>query len=209
MMWGFCCADGWFDLLYDLCERLEPLVNELNYRLSPSDRFEVVQVKQKFGGLRFYVNHRCDGIDAEIEKAQMDSLHTCEHCGAVGTLRNRHRFIVILCDACNQVADSMARRFAERTVDSHFQFRLNGVIIPHIIVRPVVTNGEITEWELLACDEKIGSFVIDDNDDLPDPALPKFLLEVKDLSNPDRGWQQMSTQECIAMLESAGVIDSL
>ncbi len=131
-------------------------------------------MKQKFGGLRFYVNHRTDDIDTVIERAQMQSLHTCEHCGAVGTLRDRQRFIVILCDACNQVADSMARRFADRTVDSHFQFRLNGVTIPHIIVRPVVNHGEVTHRELLACDENLGTFVVEDNEHLTDPALPKF-----------------------------------
>lgn len=127
----------------------------------------------------------------------------------IGTLRNRNGFVVILCDACMQVADYMAKRSSEKTVDSHFQFRLNGVIIPHIIVRPVARNGEITHRELLPADEQIGMFALDDNEDLTDPALPRFILEVKDLSTPDASWEHMTPRECIALLESAGVIDSL
>ena len=38
--------------------------------------------------------------------------------------------------------------------------------------------------EIVALDENLGMFAIDDNDDLPDPALPKFIFEVKDMSIP-------------------------
>jgi hypothetical protein len=65
--------DGWFNLLYRLCEGLEPRVHELNPNLPPGDHFEVLQVKQKFGGLRFYVSRRTDAIDAEVELAREDS----------------------------------------------------------------------------------------------------------------------------------------
>jgi len=68
---GFLCGDGWFDLVWRLCERLEPLVLELSATLPPGDRFEIVQVKQKMGELRFYVSHH--------NAARMESLHTCEH----------------------------------------------------------------------------------------------------------------------------------
>ena len=56
---GFQHGDGWFPLLWRLCESLEPVVAEaVKERGKP---FEVLQVKEKFGGLRFYVSaHRCD-----------------------------------------------------------------------------------------------------------------------------------------------------
>ena len=53
MPWGFAHDDGWFDLLWRLCEDLEPLVAQLEQ--DSGQKFEVLQVKEKFGGLRFYV----------------------------------------------------------------------------------------------------------------------------------------------------------
>ncbi|MGB8477894.1 MAG: hypothetical protein WCE63_03510, partial [Acidobacteriaceae bacterium] len=50
---GFEHGDGWFSLLWRLCEDLEPLVAE--YESETGHQFKVVQVKEKFGGLRFYV----------------------------------------------------------------------------------------------------------------------------------------------------------
>jgi hypothetical protein len=49
--------------------------------------FEVLQVKQKFGGLRFYVSHRTDAILQRIEAAQLESIRTCEVCGKPGKRR--------------------------------------------------------------------------------------------------------------------------
>ena len=43
MCWGICCGDGWFKL-----------IDELSAKLEPYD-IEAVQVKAKFGGLRFYI----------------------------------------------------------------------------------------------------------------------------------------------------------
>jgi hypothetical protein len=53
MHFGFQHGDGWFDLLWLLCERLEPVV--ATAEKETGGRFEVLQVKEKFGGLRFYV----------------------------------------------------------------------------------------------------------------------------------------------------------
>jgi hypothetical protein len=48
---GFGHDDGWFDILWRLCEDLEPLVAE--FERATGQQFEIVQVKEKFGGLRF------------------------------------------------------------------------------------------------------------------------------------------------------------
>lgn len=99
---------------------------------------------------------------------------------------------------------------------TNYQFRLNGIIITQLKVRPVVSDEMTVRWELVACDEKIGEFAIDDNEGLADPALSQFTLEVRDVSIPpierrflpNKGWKRLTTRECIALLESAGVIDS-
>jgi hypothetical protein len=99
-------------------------------------------------------------------------------------------------------------------LEPNFQFRLNGIILPRIIVRQVMVDGCPTDRrEIVACDDACGLFRIDDNEELPDPALTRFILEVCDFSIPARqrsrmcneGWQRMTTQECIALLEAAGV----
>ena len=77
-------------------------------------------------------------------------------------------------------------------------------------------KGASTEgWELVACDDKLGEFAIDDNEELADPALSRFILEVRDVSIPpcerrflpNKGWRRTTTKECIVLLESAGVIE--
>ena len=93
---GFTNDDGWFDILWRLCEDLEPLVAELEAAGGP--KFEVLQVKEKFGGLRFYVNcRRNEAIRRRIGIAIQESFHTCEVCGQPGTLREA-RWIKTLCD---------------------------------------------------------------------------------------------------------------
>jgi hypothetical protein len=100
-------------------------------------------------------------------------------------------------------------------MNTQFQFRLNGLILLHLKVRPVVIDGNMDRWELVACDEKLGEFAIDDNEGLADPALSRFILEVRDVTIPplerrflpNKGWRQVTTRACLAFLQSAGVID--
>ena len=73
---GFTHDDGWFDLLWRLCEDLEPLVAE--FAAAGGPKFEVLQVKEKFGGLRFYVNcRRNEAIRQRIGIAADESFLTC------------------------------------------------------------------------------------------------------------------------------------
>ena len=76
MPFGFAHGDGWFDLVWRLCERLEPLVAAEEAETGRS--FHVLQVKEKFGGLRFYTNFNNDAISALIEAAEIESFHTSE-----------------------------------------------------------------------------------------------------------------------------------
>jgi hypothetical protein len=57
---GFTHGDGWFDIAWRLCEDLEPLLAE--FEQAAGCEFEVLQVKEKFGGLRIHVNSANDAI---------------------------------------------------------------------------------------------------------------------------------------------------
>jgi hypothetical protein len=99
-------------------------------------------------------------------------------------------------------------------MNTQFQFRLNGLIITHLKVRPIAIDGSPDRWELVASHEPLGEFAIDDNEGLADPALTPFILEVRDVTIPpierrylpNKGWKRISTKGCFTLLESAGLI---
>jgi hypothetical protein len=93
---GFEHDDGWFDILWRLCEDLEPLVAEVEKQTGVP--FEVLQVKEKFGGLRFYVNcRRNEAMSQRIGIAADESFRTCEVCGQPGWQREGD-YSKTLCD---------------------------------------------------------------------------------------------------------------
>jgi hypothetical protein len=57
------------------------------------------------------------------------------------------------------------------SVNTQFQFRLNGLIITHLKLRAAGIDGTTHRLELVACHEQLGDFAIDDNEELADPAL--------------------------------------
>jgi len=91
MPFVFECGDGWFDILWRLCEDIE--------KLTPLEEFEVSQVKEKFGTLRFYTWRSTDEIEKRICKAERESAKTCEWCGEYGHRRNKE-WIVTMCNGC-------------------------------------------------------------------------------------------------------------
>ena len=48
---------------------------------------EVLQGKEKFGGLRIHVTYANDAIRQRVEAAKQESFGTCEVCGQTGKLR--------------------------------------------------------------------------------------------------------------------------
>jgi hypothetical protein len=68
------------------------------FEVAGGPKFEVLQVKEKFGGLRYYVNCRKEeAIRQRIGAAQEESFPICEVCGQPGTLRE-NGLIKTLCD---------------------------------------------------------------------------------------------------------------
>ena len=81
--------DGWRELYEQLIKDLASLESDL----------EVTQAKQKFGGLRVYLNRISPEADRLIETASRKSRSTCEGCGAEGKTRaNRQGYYRTLCD---------------------------------------------------------------------------------------------------------------
>jgi len=91
MCFGFCFSDGWYDLVDKLCSDIVKMEN--------GDKVVVIQAKEKFGGLRFYVNSATSEIFERIDEAEEESFKVCEWCGKPGKLRMKRHWIT-LCDSC-------------------------------------------------------------------------------------------------------------
>lgn len=75
---GFECGDGWYTLIHDLSEKLETLINKLPEE--EQKHIYAVQVKEKFGTLRFYMSGATDEMYDLINKAEEASYNICETC---------------------------------------------------------------------------------------------------------------------------------
>ena len=76
-------------------ERLEKAIQTADSR----PQVEAVQVKEKYGTLRFYTNHYDDIINAMINFAEDMSGCTCENCGAPGK-PSKSGWIKVQCSRC-------------------------------------------------------------------------------------------------------------
>jgi hypothetical protein len=84
----FECDEGWYQLIKDLIVDLI----ELGW-----DK-QICQVKEKFGGLRFYIYEGSDEMHARISKAENQSYEICEVTGKPGQLRTDLGWIETLCE---------------------------------------------------------------------------------------------------------------
>jgi hypothetical protein len=90
-----CVGPGWREILSDLIAELDSI----------GWTGEVHEVKEKFGGLRFYIGPQRGPRDhwvricAALDEAESKSFHVCEDCGAPGELRVGG-WLRTLCDTC-------------------------------------------------------------------------------------------------------------
>ena len=98
---GLMCGEGWFKLIDELCGKIEKIIDTKYPEYKTGDNpFEVLEVKEKFGELRFYTNYSNEEIENLIEEYTEKSLHTCEECGKEGKLRKKDGWLMVLCDKC-------------------------------------------------------------------------------------------------------------
>ena len=95
MCWGFECGDGWHQIIDSLCSQIQHHINWKQEQKEKYSRGEgcrqvvAMQVKEKFGGLRFYYNGGDEKIDGMVRMAESWAANTCETCGKPGRLRGR------------------------------------------------------------------------------------------------------------------------
>lgn len=119
---GVECQDGWYDLIYELCEEIMKAYTDEGRLVD----LVVDQIKEKYGTLRFYYHFGGqsetiqsldvmgvggirimsksapfeDKIASIVAKYEEKSAHICEDCGSPGVLRPDLGWVLTLCDAC-------------------------------------------------------------------------------------------------------------
>lgn len=73
------CDDGWYYLISELCKFISSELDLMS--LNEASDYYVVQIKSKFGSLRFYMNEYTTNISSAIALAEQLSFNICEICG--------------------------------------------------------------------------------------------------------------------------------
>jgi len=92
---GLECEKGWNQLIYDLSAELKQM----------GFNGEVLQIKEKFGGLRYYIAHDdnelYDRMHRLINEYEKKSFTICEMCGSdKGKLLNKNYWYRTRCPEC-------------------------------------------------------------------------------------------------------------
>ena len=94
MVFGFEIGEGWMSLVIELLDKIQHLVdNNPEY-----SGLQVIQVKEKYGSLRVYLNYYYKEIEELIQEYEEKSCYICEECGEKGEIRNINNWYTALCD---------------------------------------------------------------------------------------------------------------
>lgn len=101
---GFHPPAGWLDLIVEIDDHLR--------EVNPD--YRIVQIKEKFGGLRYYT----EGLTGEqrlyVRLMDERSFGICQNCGSTENVdQRRHGWLATLCDACNHVDNPRGYRYLD------------------------------------------------------------------------------------------------
>jgi len=90
---GFGCDDGWYNHINALCATIMLFCKDHGDSVPLAS-----QVKEKYGGLRFYVQSATVELYDLIERFELEAEYVCEVCGERGKIRNVNNWYKALCD---------------------------------------------------------------------------------------------------------------
>jgi hypothetical protein len=94
---GFAVGAGWWPILEALCANIQSHIDWRNRESETVPQVVVEQIKEKFGGLRFYYQGGDEQIHGMVRMAEAWAANCCEECCAPGKSRNGG-WIRTLCD---------------------------------------------------------------------------------------------------------------
>ena|SRR3990167_7648279 len=78
-------GDGWLPIIDKLCTAIQARIVEKQL-----PQLQAMQIKEKYGGLRFYHNVNYDDFNDLVEAAEAEAETTCDVCGKPGTLGGKY-----------------------------------------------------------------------------------------------------------------------
>lgn len=124
---GFCIGEGWWPIVEALCIQIDSYTKWRNktrealLKDNPHDheipdavpQVVVQQIKEKFGGMRFYYDGGDLHVGGMVRMAESWAGHSCETCGKPGMQRSGG-WIKTLCDEHEEERQTrMKERFAK------------------------------------------------------------------------------------------------
>ena len=94
---GFACGEGWWPILEKLCSNIQSHLDWKNKQSEVVPQVTVAQIKEKFGGLRFYYDGGDEHVNGMVRMAESWADASCEECGSPGKRRDGG-WIKTLCD---------------------------------------------------------------------------------------------------------------
>lgn len=111
---GFAVGSGWWPIIESLCRNIQSHIDWKQEQKEKYNRGEgceqviVRQIKEKFGGLRFYYDGGDEQIYGMVRMAESWASKHCEECGKPGTSRTGG-WIRTLCDEHEAERQAMYR----------------------------------------------------------------------------------------------------
>ncbi len=94
---GFAVGAGWWPILEILCANIQSHIDWRVKQGKDCPQVVVEQIKEKFGGLRFYYSGGDEEISGMVRMAESFADSLCEECGGIGKRRSGG-WIRTLCD---------------------------------------------------------------------------------------------------------------
>lgn len=94
---GFAVGAGWYPIIEALCANIQSHIDWKNREAEVVPQVVVEQIKEKFGGLRFYYQGGDEQVHGMVRMAETWAANCCEECCAPGKRRNGG-WIRTLCD---------------------------------------------------------------------------------------------------------------
>lgn len=108
MCWGICTPNSWYEIIDNMCERLQWDTDNNNYPQVVAD-----QVKEKFGTLRFYyhldiikklseerLSHNEGHIEGVVAVCEDLTNGICADCGSNKNVTSTRGWVRYLCEDC-------------------------------------------------------------------------------------------------------------
>ncbi len=95
MAWGLAVGDGWYWIIDQLCKQLQWSTDNNN-----QPQIVAAQVKEKFSGLRFYIDSGTDAQYEVIHFAESLTYGICEYCGSTEDVGQTSGWIKTMCAKC-------------------------------------------------------------------------------------------------------------